>query len=93
LKLRRRRKCRTKPVFRNRDKNVLQRPRAGAFHAIYAEYEALIEVETLAVFRGVLPRRALALVLEWAAFHRTELRDDWVRARNGETLTTIDPLE
>jgi len=35
------------------------------FHAIYGEYEALIEIETLLVFRGSLPRRALALVFEW----------------------------
>jgi len=34
------------------------------FHAIYGEYEALIEIETLMVFRGSLARRALALVLE-----------------------------
>jgi hypothetical protein len=27
------------------------------FHAIYGEYEALIEVETLPTFRGSLPRR------------------------------------
>ncbi|HLH75286.1 MAG TPA: DUF4160 domain-containing protein [Candidatus Binataceae bacterium] len=32
------------------------------FHAIYGEYEALIEIDTLAVFRGSSPRRALALV-------------------------------
>jgi hypothetical protein len=63
------------------------------FHAIYGEYEALIEVETLSVFRGSLPRRALALVLEWAALHRAELRDDWQRARNGETLKEIEPLD
>ena len=30
------------------------------FHAIYGEYEALIEIETLMVFRGSLPRRARA---------------------------------
>jgi hypothetical protein len=63
------------------------------FHAIYGEYEALIEVETLSIFRGSLPRRALALVLEWAALHRAELRDDWQRARNGETLKAIAPLD
>lgn len=28
------------------------------FHATYGEYEALIEIETLLVFRGALPRRA-----------------------------------
>jgi uncharacterized protein DUF4160 len=60
---------------------------------IYGEYEALIEVETLSVFRGSLPRRALALVLEWATLHRTELREDWRCARNGETLNEIEPLD
>jgi hypothetical protein len=63
------------------------------FHAIYSEYEALIEIETLMVFRGSLPRRALALVLEWAALHRAELREDWQRARAGKTLNEIEPLD
>ena len=62
-------------------------------HAVYGEYEALIEIETLLVFRGSLPRRALALVLEWAALHRIELREDWRRARSGETLNEIEPLD
>ena len=31
-------------------------------HAVYGEYEALIEIDSLSVFRGELPRRALALV-------------------------------
>lgn len=56
------------------------------FHAIYGEHEVLIEVETLSVFRGSLPRRAVALVLEWAALHRSEPLDDWRRARSGEKL-------
>jgi hypothetical protein len=63
------------------------------FHAIYGEYEALIEIDTLAVFRGSLPRRAFSLVLEWAALHRNELRDDWRRARAGEMLNEIEPLD
>lgn len=63
------------------------------FHAIYGEYEALIEIETLLVFRGSLPRRALALVLEWAAMHRSELHDDWQRACTGQTLNEIEPLD
>ena len=63
------------------------------FHALYGEFEALIEIETLSVFRGSLPRRALALVLEWAALYRVELREDWRRARNGETLNAIQALD
>ena len=63
------------------------------FHAIYGEYEALIAIETLIIFRGELPRRALGLVLEWAALHRNELRNDWQSARKGEMLKSIEPLE
>ena len=36
------------------------------FHALYAEHEALIDIRTLSVIEGSLPRRALSLVLEWA---------------------------
>lgn len=63
------------------------------FHAVYGEHEALFALDTLLVLRGGLPRRAHALVLEWAAFHRDELRADWERARRGEALQPIAPLE
>jgi hypothetical protein len=65
----------------------------GHFHAVYGDHEALIEVETLALIRGELPRRALALVLEWAALHRAELRQNWQNARMGVPLTPIAPLD
>ena len=60
---------------------------------IHAGHEALIMIETLEVLRGSLPHRAPALVLEWAATHREELRADWRRARSGRTLAPIPPLE
>jgi hypothetical protein len=63
------------------------------FHAEYGEYEALVEIETLSILRGELPRRAMALVLEWAALHRQELRADWERARGGTPLESIAPLD
>jgi hypothetical protein len=34
-------------------------------NALYAEYEALIDLRSLSVIRGSLPGRAMALVLEW----------------------------
>ena len=34
------------------------------FHALYAEHEVLIDIRTLEVIKGSMPRRALALVLE-----------------------------
>ena len=63
------------------------------FHAVYGEYEALIEIESLAIYRGGLPGRALALVQEWAVIHREELRKDWELARSGRSLDPIAPLE
>jgi uncharacterized protein DUF4160 len=63
------------------------------FHAVYQEHEALLDIETLEVVRGSLPRRALALVLEWAALHRAELRADWEKARRGLPLDPIQPLD
>jgi hypothetical protein len=63
------------------------------FHASYGEFEALIEVNTLAIYRGELPRRAMDLVLEWAALHREELRQDWQLAKAGHVPKPIAPLE
>jgi hypothetical protein len=55
--------------------------------------EALVEIDTLAILRGELPRRGMALVLEWAALHRQKLRADWERARGGTPLESIAPLD
>jgi hypothetical protein len=63
------------------------------FHAIYGEFEALVRIDTLELLAGSVPRRALALVLEWAALHRGELADDWDRARAGLPLAAIQPLD
>ena len=46
------------------------------FHALYAEYEALIDLRSLSVIRGSLPGRAMALVLEWANDHGDELLEN-----------------
>jgi Domain of unknown function (DUF4160) len=63
------------------------------FHAVYSEDEALIDIDTLSTVRGELPRRALAMVLEWAVLHREELRRDWELARSGHTPVPIAPLD
>lgn len=63
------------------------------FHAEYNEYEAEISIDTFAVIRGELPRRVLGLVLEWAAIHRDELRQNWDNARSHGLVSTIEPLE
>ena len=63
------------------------------FHALYAEHEALIDLRDLRVMRGSLPRRAMALVLEWAAEHRNELMEDWNLCSQLQTPKPIAPLK
>lgn len=63
------------------------------FHAEYGGYEALIDMNTLAVVAGKLPLRALGLVMEWASYHQNELKSNWEKARNLEPLDKIVPLE
>ena len=53
------------------------------FHAIYGEHEAAFEIATGTAFIGRLPRRARALVEEWAALRQTELQQDWDLALAG----------
>lgn len=62
------------------------------FHARYDGAEVVISVDDLGVIAGGLPSRAMGLVVEWAATRRSELRDDWDRARVGERLRPIEPL-
>jgi hypothetical protein len=67
--------------------------RRHSIHARYGNDEATFVIATLEMLSGGLPRRATALVLEWAALHRAELAANWERARRGEPLAAIAPLE
>ena len=51
-----------------------------------------IDIRTLEVMRGQLPRRALALVLEWAQEHRAELMEDWELCSQRQIPKKIPPL-
>ena len=63
------------------------------FHAMYAEYEIVVNIKTLEILRGKMPRRALALVLEWASEHRDELLEDWELCTAGKPPKKISPLQ
>ena len=63
------------------------------FHVRYGDQKALVEIESLAVIRGRLSPRALGLVMEWAALHQDELRNDWRLAREQAPLNCIAGLE
>jgi len=62
------------------------------FHAIYGEYEAVIDILTAEIIRGPLPRRAHSLVVEWINLHHDELLEAWTLARSSQPLNPIDPL-
>jgi hypothetical protein len=63
------------------------------FHVRYGEHRASIDIGTLEVIRGNLPRRALVLVLEWAQEHRIELMENWDLCEHRQTPKEIAPLK
>ena len=63
------------------------------FHAKYGEHRASFAIEDLKLLEGKLPPRVLALVVEWAALHRTELMEDWNLAMVKKPLRPIKPLD
>lgn len=62
------------------------------FHARHTAGEAKVRIDTLEAIESSLDRRQLRLVLAWAELHQDELRENWRRARAGETLQPIEPL-
>jgi len=62
------------------------------FHAVYADFEGIIDIEKNEIIGEELPPRVLVLVKEWAALHQNELMDNWERARQQESLKDIAPL-
>jgi hypothetical protein len=63
------------------------------FHARHAEGEAKVRIDNLEVIDSNLGRRQLRFVLAWAELHQEELEENWRRARSGETLQEIEPLQ
>ena len=62
------------------------------FHAQYQGKEALINIKTLEVVEGYLPRRGLSLVLDWAELHKDELLQNWNLCESKNHPNKIQPL-
>lgn len=62
------------------------------FHAYYGDSMASISFEGRTL-RGVLPPCVLRLVREWTELRQAELIENWSRARKGQELVQIAPLE
>jgi len=64
------------------------------FHVKYNEFKALINISDGEIIKGLLPRRALRLVQDWAELHQDELMKNWIEAnKNNPELKKIKPLE
>ncbi|WP_339706247.1 DUF4160 domain-containing protein [Algoriphagus aquimarinus] len=63
------------------------------FLVIYQEDEALVDIKTLEILQGHLPKRAKTLAIEWAIEHRDELITNWQKASDREPLDKIEPLD
>jgi hypothetical protein len=62
------------------------------FHAKYGGQTGVFSIADLQLTEGHLPKRVIALVLEWAFEHRQELMENWELARAGKPLRDIAPL-
>jgi hypothetical protein len=63
------------------------------FHVQYAEFKATVDIMTLTISAGQLPRRAQELVLDWAELHQKELLEDWQLCMDKQQPNQIEPLK
>jgi len=47
------------------------------FHALYAEFNGVFDIESLEMIEGDLPNRAQKLVKEWAEMYQADLIEMW----------------
>ncbi len=57
-------------------------------HAIYNKNIAIIDIQTLEIIEGELPKRALKLVTEWMILHKEEIKLIW----ETQEFKKIEPL-
>ena len=62
------------------------------FHAKYNEYRGKITINELQLIEGKLPKRVMALLLEWANNHRTELLENWETLKKDGKYKKVKPL-
>ncbi len=62
------------------------------FHATYGGKEILVSIHDIEIIEGELPSKQQKMVLGWAAFHQTELEEDWELAAQKQELFPIAPL-
>jgi hypothetical protein len=59
------------------------------FHAVYGEYNAVFNIETLEMIEGDLPPRAVKMILEWGTQYQQTLLEMW----NTQDFRKLPPLK
>jgi hypothetical protein len=63
------------------------------FHAEFRGCQAKISFDGTCIAGNLESATALRLVREWATAHQSELDENWRRARAGQAVSRIAPLE
>jgi Domain of unknown function (DUF4160)/Phage integrase, N-terminal SAM-like domain len=75
------------------DRSAIEAHLLPEFGELPVEDVTRTAIEQVEAIESNLGIRQLRLVLAWAEPHREELLENWRRARAGETLLEIDPLQ
>lgn len=62
------------------------------FHASYAGEEIIVSINGIEILEGQIPSKQQKMVLGWAAFHQSELLENWELAAIKQELFPIAPL-
>ncbi|HEX3245834.1 MAG TPA: DUF4160 domain-containing protein [Chloroflexota bacterium] len=63
------------------------------FHAEYQGQHATIRLDGEPLAGEIRSGTARRLISDWARMHHAELENNWARARAGESLSRVEPLE
>jgi hypothetical protein len=59
------------------------------FHARYGDAKAIVRISDGEIISGELPQTAVRLVRDWALARRSELEENWRRARKHAELERV----
>jgi len=62
-------------------------------HAQYAEYEAIIGIDSGEILEGTIPKSKMKLVQAWIEIHKDDLLANWKMAVEGQQPFKIEPLK
>ncbi|HUY34651.1 MAG TPA: DUF4160 domain-containing protein [Pirellulales bacterium] len=63
------------------------------FHADYAEDELIVGISPITILKGKSSARVRSMTIEWAGLRQVDLLENWERARRGESMEPIPPLD